>query len=473
MPPQLGEMLPQRARRRGNSVLEAHHLRTEQKARLGRWAWGVGSILVGAAFVGAAVALGMLLPIDPTNETPPPYRRLSMVVGWLYFIAWSVSFWPQVFLNLRRSSVAGLSIDFELYNMLGFTCYTAYNAALLWSPSIRAAYTAQYGNVPTVRVNDFVFSTHAMVVTALTLAQCIIYKNGRGRVSLPGLILILGALAAIALGFALAVWLNVNWASWLNFLEFISYMKIGVTLVKYFPQAILNCRRGSTEGWSIWNVWLDFSGGLLSITQQCIDSASTGNWSGVYGDPVKLALGACSIIFDLLFLSQHYVCLNRRSTRRQQRPSINGLGLDTSDYAELNDPTASAGSGNGERPGVGAGRRGGGSNGRRLPPFSEGYSARGESGSDHLHSPRKTADFLDALGAAQYGGDGRLLSGGLGGLGEEEYRDGEYSDGYSSRGSSRRTSMGSDVSFLSNSFLSAVQPGDHSHHRDEQQWGDS
>lgn len=32
----------------------------------------------------------------------------------------SISFYPQAFLNYRRKSVAGLSLDFQLLNMLGF-----------------------------------------------------------------------------------------------------------------------------------------------------------------------------------------------------------------------------------------------------------------------------------------------------------------------------------------------------------------
>lgn len=39
----------------------------------------------------------------------------------------------------------------------------------------------------------------------------------------------------------------------------------------------MNYRRQSTEGWSIGNVLLDFSGGLLSILQMIIQSYNNGN----------------------------------------------------------------------------------------------------------------------------------------------------------------------------------------------------
>lgn len=37
--------------------------------------------------------------------------------------------------------------------------------------------------------------------------------------------------------------------------------------MKYIPQVLLNARRKSTKGWTIWNVLLDLFGGLLSVLQ--------------------------------------------------------------------------------------------------------------------------------------------------------------------------------------------------------------
>lgn len=54
-----------------------------------------------------------------------------------------------------------------------------------------------------------------------------------------------------------------------NFLNGISYVKLGVTVVKYVPQAHMNFTRKSTVGWSIGNVLLDFTGGFFSFMQVC------------------------------------------------------------------------------------------------------------------------------------------------------------------------------------------------------------
>ncbi|CAN0533172.1 unnamed protein product, partial [Ectocarpus sp. 12 AP-2014] len=55
--------------------------------------------------------------------------------------------------------------------------------------------------------------------------------------------------------------------NWLDFLYFLSYVKVVTGIIKYVPQVILNIRRRSTAGWTIWNVILDLTGGLLSVVQ--------------------------------------------------------------------------------------------------------------------------------------------------------------------------------------------------------------
>uniref|UniRef100_A0A915N5Q4 Cystinosin n=1 Tax=Meloidogyne javanica TaxID=6303 RepID=A0A915N5Q4_MELJA len=82
---------------------------------------------------------------------------------------------------------------------------------------------------------------------------------------------------------------------------------MGVTLSKYFPQAILNFKRKSTIGWSIGNVLLDATGGTMDIVQMILQAKNTADWSAFVGNPVKFGLGFVSIIFDVLFIIQHYV----------------------------------------------------------------------------------------------------------------------------------------------------------------------
>ena len=77
--------------------------------------------------------------------------------------------------------------------------------------------------------------------------------------------------------------------------------------MKYIPQAWANYRRKSTVGWSINQVLLDLIGGVLSIAQLVIDSSLQSDWSGITGNPVKLGLANVSIIFDVIFMVQHFI----------------------------------------------------------------------------------------------------------------------------------------------------------------------
>ena len=140
--------------------------------------------------------------------------------------------------------------------------------------------------------------------------------------------------------------------TWLTLLYCCSYVKLAVTLIKYIPQvslydliltfsnywhigcfllspqAYLNYSRQSTDGFSIGGVLLDMTGGFLSILQMFLLAYNNGSyswscwhcffltilicnvlddWDSIFGDPTKFGLGLFSVLFDLLFMVQHFV----------------------------------------------------------------------------------------------------------------------------------------------------------------------
>lgn len=82
-------------------------------------------------------------------------------------------------------------------------------------------------------------------------------------------------------------------------------------------------KRKTTAGFAIEGVQLDVLGGVLSIAQLFIDSGLDGDWSGVTGNPAKFALGNISLVYDALFLFQHYVLYRkaRKDVERDARPA--------------------------------------------------------------------------------------------------------------------------------------------------------
>ncbi|EMC94379.1 hypothetical protein BAUCODRAFT_111210 [Baudoinia panamericana UAMH 10762] len=246
-------------------------------------------------------------------------RVLSDISGWLYFALWSLSFYPQPLLNHRRRTTTGLTPDFPLLNVFGFTCYTLATAALLYSPAIRKQYAARHPSAPepTVRFNDLAFGVHAWVLCAITFSQFWPslwgWKPVKDVTRRPNAIT-LTILSASLLAIVLVTFLvltetndHPNQWAWLDVIYTLGYTKLLLTIFKYTPQVHSNFRRRSTAGWSIHQVLLDFGGGVLSMLQLVIDSALQADWSGLTGNPAKFGLANISLGFDVIFLVQHYV----------------------------------------------------------------------------------------------------------------------------------------------------------------------
>jgi len=242
-------------------------------------------------------------------------HTINVIIGWIYFVAWSVSFYPQVFYNYGRKSVVGLNFDFLAYNLTGFLGYSCYNVGIYWVASVQHEYTAaHHTKVMPVQANDVFFALHAVLITVVTIVQCLIYERGGQRVSMICKGLVSASWVFVGVSLILALSGKITALAWLNCF---SYIKLGVTLIKYIPQAHMNYKRKSTVGWSIGNVLLDFTGGSLSLLQMVLQWYNNADPSIFIGDPTKLGLGFFSIAFDLLFMAQHYILYRKADEERE------------------------------------------------------------------------------------------------------------------------------------------------------------
>lgn len=284
---------------------------TDETGDVASVATGLSTLFVVGGMIGIFV-----VPHD-AHLHPAGYRIVSAAIGYIYFLAWSVSFYPQVLTNFRRKTTQGLSVDFCLLNVLGFCCYSAYTVLLYTSPTMRQEYrTRQHSDGIPVESNDVAFCIHALVLSTITVGQIVWYNGLSALTQLrPEILrLICGILVwVVVIGPAL-VWMGV-WHG-LDYLYSLSAVKVLISLVKYVPQVILNIQRQSTVGWSIWQILLDLTGGLLSDIQLVGDTwatlssprtAGTVVQAVLTGNPAKLALGTLSMTFDVVFLVQHYI----------------------------------------------------------------------------------------------------------------------------------------------------------------------
>ncbi|KAH7402722.1 L-cystine transporter-like protein [Pyrenochaeta sp. MPI-SDFR-AT-0127] len=247
-------------------------------------------------------------------------KAISRVLGWAYFLCWSASFYPQPISNYFRKSTTGLAIDFPTLNVLGFTCYTISTASFLYSPTIKSQYAYRHPDAPetTVRFNDFLFAAHGALLCVIIYSQFFpsiwgFVVGKRQRVSRAVLGIWWACVASIVAVVLLVTWdgkqgaSDANGWAWIDVIYTLGYVKLTTVVVKYIPQAWVNYKRKSTIGWSIYPMLLDFAGGWLSLAQLVIDSSLQNDWSGVTGNPVKFGLGNITIVFDIIFIFQHYV----------------------------------------------------------------------------------------------------------------------------------------------------------------------
>lgn len=257
---------------------------------------------------------------------------LYNVLGWVAFVAWSISFYPQVILNFRRKSVVGLNFDFVLMNLTKHSSYLIYNASLFFSSTVQRQYREKFGfnEMIPVAANDVAFSMHAVLLTAFTLFQIAIYDRGHQKVSKA----CIGIVSVAWLSAAVCVFVAIHRHSWFWLVSCFNTIQVVMTVIKYIPQAILNFRRKSTIGFSIGNILLDFFGGVTNYGQMVVQSVDQNSWVNFYGNIGKTMISLVSIFFDILFMVQHYVLYRPKKTEDHSDPNVVSKEplLETSDH---------------------------------------------------------------------------------------------------------------------------------------------
>lgn len=214
---------------------------------------------------------------------------ISRALGWSYVSLWAVSFIPQILHSWKTRQVSGVSSDFIGLNVAGFLCYFSATTTLLLSTEVRKEYADRHdGFPPLARWNDAAFAAWASLCALTQLGQAIAFRataNPVSRITSSTLVVI--ALSVLS-GLALTSLSAEAWWGWLDFVNFLFYIKIYITLVKYIPQVSLNYQRHSTIGFRVENLLADLGGGLLSLAQLVLDAALAGDWTGITGHPAKL-----------------------------------------------------------------------------------------------------------------------------------------------------------------------------------------
>jgi len=235
----------------------------------------------------------------------------SQIIGWIYFVSWSISFYGQIYVNYKLKSVRGFKLDFAALNLVGFTFYSLYTSEGYYNPN------NNYG-LGEVEIQDLLFAYHALVMVIITCIQCMIYERGDNTVSLPARILVVTYVVAATLFYFVTK--AEGWTSSdFNWFLLLGYMKLSISTIKYTPQVYWNYLRKSTFGWSIFNILCDFCGGFFSIAQTVVDTINGG---GSDFNVIKFSLGNISMVFDVVFMIQHYVIYKNSNLKVEMDASL-------------------------------------------------------------------------------------------------------------------------------------------------------
>ncbi len=250
---------------------------------------------------------------------------ISNILGWIYFFAWSISFYGQVIENYRRGSVSGLNFDFEIYNLVGFTTYTIYNVR---------GYIDDNLGTGTVQIQDIFFAAHALLLTLVTIIQILYYFDPKDKLQNISqititiiLVMVWGAILLVIVESGLEYYdphVKEDRKYIFNSLVYMGWCKVFISLIKYIPQVISNYKRKSTIGWNIHNILLDFTGGTFSFGQNIIDSFRDEFSVTSEGQPkalniAKFALSFISMFFDIIFMTQHYILYKDSNSDLEER----------------------------------------------------------------------------------------------------------------------------------------------------------
>ncbi|CAL0321654.1 unnamed protein product [Lupinus luteus] len=176
---------------------------------------------------------------------------------------------------------------------------------MYFSSVVQKQYEDKYGEKEMIPVaaNDVAFSIHAVLLTAITLFQITIYERGSQRVSKTAY----GIIVVVLLTAATCFFIALPKHHWLWLLFVFNGIQVCLTIIKYIPQAVMNFRRKSTEGWSIGFSLLDFSGGIANYAQMSIQSIDQGSCKNLYGNVGKVLISLVTVLFDIIFICQHYL----------------------------------------------------------------------------------------------------------------------------------------------------------------------
>jgi cystinosin len=228
------------------------------------------------------------------------YSVINNLCGWIYAAAFIGGYFFISLEIYQKKTSAGLSWNYFVLSLLGYLYYLFY---FFWGMESRSSDIAS-----SIHFQDFLFIICSVLWHPIVFFQMRIYPGcPENKVSW-----VYAGLCALSFGSIFVVYAITGDA--VETMTFMGTLKTVFSVYMLIPQAILNWKRKSTYGWSVLNCILDVFAGLLSIVQVMIDywglDLPVAERTAKDLNIAKLSLGLNCVVFDILFIYQHF-CLYR------------------------------------------------------------------------------------------------------------------------------------------------------------------
>lgn len=258
------------------------------------------------------------------------------IFGWLSFTTWAISFYPQLITNFKTKRTDGMSIDMNIFSLVGYILYTIICCIFFWDIPMRNTYQRVFHN-PNLNIGlyDIGFSIHALVITILLNCQYLLYKPKKDKFSRASkwILIVMGFTVVVStLTSSILPWFwHIPLLSvWVYYLLYLSILYNIIVAIKYFPQIYYFYKHKSSYGWNICNTYFDIAGGLFLLCETATNAVRLNDLSLLYSNIAKLNLILITIVCDAIIFIQYYCCYYQ-SRRKGSIESLQSLLIDDPD----------------------------------------------------------------------------------------------------------------------------------------------
>lgn len=189
----------------------------------------------------------------------------------------------------------------------------------LFNTKVRELYHESHGYYPLLTKIDLIYSAHGLLLNIVTISQLYFwgFKKRNTMIRKTTKLIIFAVLIILLILYFCVDTNNLHQFHSQNFKDqlftlldlaiILSYVKIFMSIIKYVPQLSHNYKRKSVMGFSIITIFMDLTGGILSILQLFIDAyLMTGSlsFSILFNNVGKLGLSFVTLFFDCCFIYQ-------------------------------------------------------------------------------------------------------------------------------------------------------------------------